>query len=233
MNARSTLLRRACAAAVLTLPAIGGAWADERGDDADELSRLSAQWWQWIVSIPAASSPFSEWTTADPPRCMVGQRGNVWFLGGTLGGGTASRRCSVPQGVTLFFPVLNNIQFNTPDLCYQTGPLTLRDIRRNLAPFIDAATLVSATVDSVPVKTIRRVRSVPFVTTLPADNVFIPFCPTGEAPPGVFSPSADDGYYARVSGLSVGDHVLHIKASSSGFDLDVVYQIKVVPVALR
>ena len=53
------------------------------------LSELSAEWWQWVYSIPqpyatdtAISNPLFDPTGAS---CMVGQQGSVWFLAGTNG----------------------------------------------------------------------------------------------------------------------------------------------------
>src|SRR3954454_15050615 len=36
----------------------------------------------------------------------VHQRGPVWFLGGVSPGGAAERRCSVPGGKALLFPII-------------------------------------------------------------------------------------------------------------------------------
>jgi hypothetical protein len=52
-------------------------------------------------------------------------------------------------------------------------------------------------------------------------------------PAGVYSPSVDDGYYVLLKPLSVGNHTLHIHAESTGFTLDVTYDLTVVPVQLK
>ena len=82
------------------------------------LPELTAQWWQWALSIPTGQNP-----QLDPngQYCMVGQRGSIWFLGGVFSGGPAERACSVPEGATLFFPVINEITINAPNVCGQ-GP---------------------------------------------------------------------------------------------------------------
>ena len=78
-------------------------------------SRLSAQWWQWALSIPTSNNPLLD-TTGE--NCMVGQRGPTWFLGGTFGGNgaTITRNCTVPDNVSLFFPVANSVNFNSPNI---------------------------------------------------------------------------------------------------------------------
>src|SRR5215469_9678414 len=87
-------------------------WADEPRS----LPEFSAQWWQWALSIPTAQNPQLDTTGAN---CMIGQRGGVWLLAGTFGGGTAVRSCSIPADAVLFFPVVNSVQINTPNVCGQ------------------------------------------------------------------------------------------------------------------
>lgn len=210
-------------ASALIVPAIG------RADDVP-FNELSAQWWQWVLSVPTSDNPLQD-QTGD--KCMVGQRGSIWFLTGTFGG-TASRRCSVPEGTTLFFPIVNQAQVNTPGVCGQVGPLSVAQMRANVAPLIDGITTKSATVDGVAVRGIQRVRSVPFVTALPVDNIYLQFC-GNDQPPGIFSPSVDDGYYAKIDGLTAGKHTLHITARNPtfNFDVNVTYVLDVVRVSSR
>src|SRR5260370_28636548 len=112
------------------ITAINRAFGDA---DAESFKKLSAEWWQWALSIPTSVNP-----QVDPSgdNAVVGQRGSIWFLAGVFGGGTATRTCSVPQGTTLFFPVINQINFNTPNVCGQ-GPenLSVSDMRAASAAF--------------------------------------------------------------------------------------------------
>src|SRR6266404_1942081 len=48
-----------------------------------QLPVLTGEWWQWALSIPASQNPLLD-TTGD--KCMVGQRGPIWFLAGTFTG---------------------------------------------------------------------------------------------------------------------------------------------------
>lgn len=222
-----------------TLTLSTAAWAGGGGDYRPEdpnLKELSAQWWQWAFSIPASVNPLNEFSD-DGSVCMVGQRGSVWFLAGTMVGGTVSRKCSVPAGTTLFFPVVNSTQLNTPGVCGQ-GPnevLTVADMRVNVAAFIDGVTKLTVTLDGAAVKGMRRVRSEPFAAALPADNLYVPFCGSAGQPAGVFSPGVDDGYYVKLEGLRPGAHTLQFTALNpkAGFDLNMTYQLTVVPVSRR
>lgn len=209
-------------------------------DSGDSFKELSAQWWQWALSIPVASNPLYDPVQASDPtavNCMVGQRGPVWFLGGATSGGTYRRTCSVPEGIALFFPVINSVNINTPGICGQVAKnLSVRELRALVAPFIDAATVVTAKVDNKPVKHIRRIRSEPFIGALPKDNLFVVPC-QGDSPAGVYSPGVDDGYYVKLDGLPPGVHTLAFRAVSvptdptKTFNLDVEYILNVIPVS--
>jgi len=64
----------------------------------------SARWWQWALSIPAATNPVFDATGAN---CAEGQIGQVWFLADSFFGGLFDRTCTVPPGKALFFAILN------------------------------------------------------------------------------------------------------------------------------
>lgn len=236
----------ALAAALPLASALAGDDGEENRDG-DSFRRLSAQWWQWVHSIPPAQNPLLENSTdpvLSPSRCMVGQRGSVWFLAGNFGG-TSNRVCTVPENVELFFPVINSNYFNSPGVCGDPAtPLSVPELRDAIAPFINAATVVQATLDGWPLHrhAIRRARSVVYATTMPEDNISDAPCiaaKLGQVPGGVYSPSVADGYYAKLDKLSVGRHTLIIDGVSPGskpefdFKLHVEYVLDVVPVRTR
>lgn len=212
-----------------------------------QLPELTAQWWQWLLSIPQtfdadgnATAPFIN-PLSDPSGdfCMVGQRGPIRFLVGSPGGSPVTRTCSVPEGATLFFPVINTATANTPNACGQ-GPenLTAKEQQAGLKPFIDAAQNLKVTVDrqTLNKSSLRRVQATPFAIALPEDNLFVPGCatlnPPGQ-PAGVYSPAVADGYYASLDPLKPGSHKIHIQAQSDNFTVDVTYNLTVVPVTLK
>lgn len=210
----------------------------QASDDSSEvpLAHLSAQWWQRASSIPVSTNPLAD-TTGE--LCMVGDSGPIWFLYGTAFGGSAVRLCSVPADRALFFPVFNFVDVNTPNICGQgAGNLSVADLRAVLAPFIDAATLISVTVDGVSAnRHIHRVKSVPFSIEFPADNIFVVPCGGASQSPGgvVFSPAVDDGYYAYLRPMQPGTHTIHIQANAPALTspLDVTYYLTIVPVTLE
>ena len=194
-------------------------------------SRLSAQWWQWALSIPPLQNPLLDMTGEN---CMVGQRGPTWFLAGVFGGGgKVTRNCTVPDNVSLFFPVVNSVNFNSPNICgFGPEDQSVAVLRRDAAPFIDGSINLLVEVDGNRVKHLRRVQSKVFALTLPEDNLFDAFC---AVPGGVYSPSVDDGVYVHLGALKPGAHVVHIHAEnpSAAFFLDVTYMLTVKHVSLK
>jgi hypothetical protein len=197
--------------------------------------KLSAEWQQWALSIPTSVNPQLD---TNGENCMVGQRGSVWFLAGVFigGAGMPTRICSVPEGKALYFPVINSVQINVPNVCGQ-GPnnFSVRELRSMAAPIIDGATNLSVTVDNA-IKNLRRVKSEVFEVALPEENVFDSLCGgPGSVPAGVYSPAVDDGFYVLLKPLPVGHHTLHIHAESLAFSViqDVTYNLTVVKVLLK
>jgi hypothetical protein len=197
-----------------------------------QLSAFTAEWWQWALSIPKSRNPLFD-TTGE--NCMIGQRDFVWFLAGTLFGGSATRACSVPEDKTLFFPVINVSFFNSPNLCGQGNQsFTVAEERAAIKPIIDAAKNLSVTVDGVDVKNtlLRRVQSQVFDVALPDDNVFLPDFPP--CPAGIYSPTVDDGFYVSLGPLTPGQHTIHFHSESPGvITEDITYHLNIVPVTLQ
>ncbi len=197
----------------------------------DGFKQLSAQWWQWAMSIPTAVNPLVDTTGED---CMVGQSGSMWFLGGIFasGGAPVTRTCAVPEDTELFFPVVNSVYFNSPNICGQ-GPedLSVKFMRAYNAASIAGATNVSAELDGRAIKPLHHVVSEVFAVALPEENIFDAPC-AGDSPAGVFSPAVDEGYYVDLKPLKTGNHTLHFHAElpAQSFTLDVTYNLTVVPV---
>ncbi len=195
-----------------------------------DVDKSGAAWWQWALSIPASVNPLVD-TTGE--HCLVGQNGNVWYLAELFfTGGTVTRDCDVPADTKFFVPVINSVNIDTPGICGQGASIPVKDLRAAAAPFIDAATNLSVTVDGKSVENLHRSKSGIFAVALPDDNLFDPFCGgPGTVPPGIYSPAIDDGYYAQINALSPGVHIIKIHAESGAFVLDVTYNLNVVATA--
>lgn len=200
----------------------------------NSFKQLSAEWWQWAISIPTSDNPVLDATGGN---CMVGQHGSVWFLAGNFGG-TTTRTCAVPEGTVLFFPVLNSVNIDTPNVCGQgSESIPVAFWRAASAEFIEGAANLSVEVDGEAV-TMHHVRSQVFAVSLPEDNVFDAPCSgagLGNVPAGVYSPAVDEGFYVKLKPLEVGMHSVVIHAEShtarfGDFVADVTYNLTVVPV---
>jgi hypothetical protein len=191
----------------------------------DNLSALTAEWWQWALSIPTGVNPLVDTTGSN---CMVGQHGGVWFLAGVVFGGTAERTCSVPDDKFLFFPVANGVTFNSPNVCQDSNDISVPTLRQMSAASLAGITRVSAEFDGNSLRNVRRIRSDIFAVSLPEDNIFDNACPSG-VPAGVYSPSVDDGFYVLLPPLDPGPHILHFRAVNREpqFTQDVTYHLNI------
>ncbi|SJM90105.1 hypothetical protein CRENPOLYSF2_1470010 [Crenothrix polyspora] len=153
---------------------------------------------------------------------MVGQRGNTWYLAGTFineGNAqakvaeitpTSSISCTIPQGKTIFFPIYNYINFNTPGVCGQGETnLTVIGMRKSSADHVNMVkkSSISLYVDGKKYAYNRKVSPV-FELTLPEDNIWDAGCSPDGVPGGVYSAAVDDGYYAQVTNLQPGEHTI-------------------------
>jgi hypothetical protein len=197
--------------------------------DSASVKQLSAEWWQWALSIPTSENPQMDDTGED---CMVGQRGEVWFLAGVSGSGIATRTCSVPADKSLFFPVANSVFFDSPNVCQGPESIPIEEMRAAVAAFIDDVTNIVVEVDGKAISSVHRVgRSFVYAVALPEENVFDAPCAPEGVPAGIYSPTVDDGLYVRLNPLEVGNHTLHFQAEGpGGFFQDVTYHLTVVPV---
>jgi len=221
MNARM----RQVAAAMIVAGGLGMAPTTALADDGG-FKQLSGEWWQWALSIPTGANPLADDTGAN---CMVGQRGGTWFLAGSFTGPTVVRDCDVPEGTALFFPVINYVNLNTPNVCGQnSNDISAKDLRAQIAPFIDSATNVVVTLDGKAVRNAKRVQSEVFSLALPEDNLFDAGCAPAGVPEGIYSPAIGDGIYVKLEGLSKGAHTLRFSAEIPGFALDITYNLVVV-----
>ena len=169
----------------------------------------SGAWWQWAYSFPADVNPVGD-TTGE--FASLGQSGPVWFLAGTFGS-TVTRTVTIPAGKTLFFPILNTIWINIPELGDNPWSDAQRAYARTvIAPFIDAGANLTCQIDGVEVKDIAAYRCMTpdgaeYMINFPENNVW-------GLPAGVYGPSIDDGIYLMVTPLPPGEHTIHFTAAA-------------------
>ncbi len=186
-------------------------------------------WWQWVFSIPLANNPVAD---TSGQYAAVGQSGPVWFLAGTFGG-DAERTVTVPADKWLFFPIVNQVWVNLPELGDNPWSKDQESYARDLiGAVIDTATDVACEIDGVALNHIAAYRC-----RTPKGGAFMVDVPPGDIwglvdyyglAPGLYGPSLQDGVYLMLEPLSTGQHTIHFTASlAGGFHLEVTYHLTV------
>ena len=201
----------------------------------------SAAWRQWADSMPAMKHPLF-----DTASCSEGNSGPVWFLGGRFCAADVNqncvnlpvvRTCEVPQGVTLYFPVLNSGCLDGEAAAGQCSPEPnapsagpfISQMRKAVADGIDQTTGLQVTVDGKRIngnlKKDFRVQSTVYTSLVPEGSLY----------PAIFEPNivkgtyvgVDDGIYVMLKPLKKGSHTLNFKGSFPqwDFDLDFTYNL--------
>jgi len=209
-------------------------------------SEWSAAWFRWTMSMPVTHHPLFD--TAD---CSAGQTGNVWFIGGGLGGGRAvNPSCTVPVGTAVFLNITANGPVDNTG-CDPTGTVvqptgfTVDQLRvfanNNLNSFLDSRGM--AEIDGVAVQHLSgldppyRAQSSVFGYTVPArDNLLIPINgPCYNNPPApdlTVDEAVADGVYVMIEPLPAGQHTIRFGNPGGNLPLGNVYHITVSNVTL-
>jgi hypothetical protein len=165
----------------------------------------TVKWWNWALSIPTEINPvyddigkFANVSQKDP---------NVFFLAGTFDGATVERRCTVPSGKAVLFPVMN----------YEVNPIEYPNLKtetemvREVIRDQDDILNLEVTIDGKNVP-FYRIRSDPPVFPLTISRDLIE---AKEVPAGVKTVAASDGYWIFLKNLSKGEHNIFFAGSCS------------------
>jgi hypothetical protein len=193
--------------------------------------RWAAEWWQWALGGRASVSPLLDPTGEN---CAQRQVNDVWFLAGTFGSDPVVRECTVPEGKSLFFPLINSFSGGLlsppPDFePTQTGE-ELREEARCKFPVE-----LFAEIDGFRVSNLLRFFTGATGSQSPLFNVQLHsenFFGVGEPPLHllVTSPSAEEGYYLFIRPLPPGEHTIRWIATGFGapdFTQDITYHLTV------
>lgn len=147
----------------------------------------SAEWWRFVLSIPASENPLLD-ETGD--KCGIGQSGRVWFLVGTWVG-PIIRTCTIPSSKAIFLPIIN-VECSTVEGgdFYCSDEEECKDCAKEFADGIGIDTL-DVTIDGENVQNLEdfRVQSSLFDFTMPEEDNILDL-------PGVTSGSSvSDGYW--------------------------------------
>lgn len=182
----------------------------------------SAAWWQWQERFYPEFG-FGEGSV----DCRLGQRGPVWFLGGT-GGGEAERTCNrpIPRYVRLFIPLVNAADFDDEESCDQQ-PCSVAEQRELLDGLFSAEP--AGILGSVGCQLQISVDDQPAVFATPIVRT--------QSPPFHYAGNPEnvaDGFWVMLPRLKRGDHTINFTgglcAVGSGdplFAVDVTYNLTV------
>jgi hypothetical protein len=168
----------------------------------------SRAWWQWAGSFDMRDSPVGDRTGE---RCASRQQGDVWFLAGTYGTARTIRRCVVPRGKFLFFPLINYVVMPRGE-----GADCSRFVR-DAARVTDDASLLIVDIDGRRLDRLAEYRQV-------TDCFDVG---TRATPPVHIYPSAANGYYVMLKPLPVGTHELNFGGVLPSMSQAVTYTLVV------
>jgi hypothetical protein len=212
----------ALALTVNLLPAQAGVLAPGSVYEGKTLAEWSAEWNKYVYSIPEFEGPL--WDTTGE-KASINQSGSVFFLVGSFTGESVTRKITVNENQSLFFPLINAWANNF----LVNPPLTVEELADLITPGIDLTDSLFFSLDGVALSTDElfqhRETPPPFNVTLPENNFY------GE-PAGSSSVVASDGYWLMVEPLSVGKHTINFGGAISALDFqqDITYEISVVSV---
>ena len=162
------------------------------------LTEYTKLWWQWTYTMPDRFNPVNDLTGE---HCHQGQNGNVWFLAGGYKSAVINRKCEIPVGKYLFFPLINIL--SSPK---KPGTLTCYEAKK-------AATLDNSKLRRLEVELDSIKASNPNQTRLFTKDCFDLFgLVSKDLNPSRVYPSASDGYWVMLKPLSIGKHILSFKA---------------------
>lgn len=165
----------------------------------------SKRWWHWAMSFEEEDSPVAD---RDGSLCASGQSGPVWFLAGTYGTARTVRRCRIPAGKTLFFPLVNFITFPPDDEREACASLMLRAETLTEAP---AALVLELNGRRFPGLEAHRQATKGCFLVAPDDD----------------APAAANGYYVALGPLKAGRYTLNFGGILPSLSQAVTYTLEV------
>ncbi len=167
--------------------------------DGKPVAEYVNRWWQWTFTMPPELSPVRD-TSGE--HCDVGQSGDVWYLAGGYGSSTIRRKCTIPYGRHLFFPVINMVYFPR----YEASTFTCESAKTLAALNNDQLLDIFVELNGVSAWN-------PASTRIASGDCFdvLGAVPREYNPPVLF-PSATDGYWVMLKPLERGTHRLVFRA---------------------
>ena len=164
----------------------------------------AASWCKWMLSIPKKKNPSLDRTGK---YCSINQDNhNVWFLTGTFGNiAPIKRKCIMPSGKAIFFPVL----VKEDSLAEDSDLKTEADLINRCEQATNRLINIEVSIDDQRMDHLQnyRVRSKVFDLIFPKENVY-------NVRPGL-TRSVCDGYWLFIRPLQVGNHSIFFRGETS------------------
>jgi hypothetical protein len=176
----------------------------------------TSKWWRWLLSIPKEKNPILG-NIEDNFYFSQGMM-DVIFLAGTLGG-LAERRCTIPFGKPILFPIINFITSYVEEPNLKSESELITRAKKDMDDIVKK----EAVIDGVKVQDVEkyRIQSSVFDLRYPENNVFeLAALPTK---------AISDGYWVFLKPLSAGLHNIHAvgSCSSGKTTVDVTWHLDV------
>lgn len=174
----------------------------------------SMRWWQWAKSFDDTESPVKD---LNGSLCANGQSGDVWYLAGAYTPSKVQRKCRIPSGKYLFFPLINAVGEVS-----EGGSISCANLKKGIRRQADQFGDLFLKIDDQPVATLKQHRISPkrcfnIKAGSPSNN--------NEKS---FSVAASDGYYVALEPLEPGKHQLEFGGKMAVFwSQDISYEIEV------
>ncbi len=214
-----------CLAALLVVSAAAPVAAQDNGkreEGEGKYAQWTAEWWQWIYSLPVSDNPLFDETGEKAGTAQPNPK--AFYLGGVINeSNTAERAITIPQNTPLFGPVINYQNDNV----YNAEPLTVPQLRAGAAAAVDTATFTLELDGVQRPDLVTRIKSPVFYYDLPEeDNIYQFF---GVDVTGRIKPSVSDGYWFYIPPLAPGTHTLIFTGTfpDLNFSLAITYHITV------
>ncbi|MCP5144045.1 MAG: hypothetical protein H6978_04405 [Gammaproteobacteria bacterium] len=165
----------------------------------------SQRWWQWAFSFDESRSPIAD-TTGQ--YCASRQSGQVWFLAGTYGTRRTIRKCKVPAGKYLFFPIINYVTFLAERSDETCSSLLARAARLTDKPLGLALEIDGKRFDSARIARLATAGCFSLVPGSPPD-------------------AASNGYFVMLPPLSPGRHLIEFAGVLPTMAQAVTYELQV------
>jgi hypothetical protein len=168
-----------------------------------------------MLSIPKKKNPSLDETGK---YCSMNQSDkNVWFLTGTFGNIVpVKRKCTIPAGKAIFFPILEKEDSLEGDSDLNTELELIKRSRDATNRMVH----MEATIDGEKIDQLEsyRVHSEVFDLTFPENNVY-------DVRPGL-TRSVCDGYWLFIKPLQIGKHSIDFKGETSLNEAYTLTQLK-------